>query len=143
MKPVPNKSSGGYPRGGVNHTFRPPPGLCSRCHKGFDGEELMAPVEGDLRKLKAAIETAIMTEIKHNMTVTLVKAVNDTADVVLKASELRRLELIEIRGNIAIAVTAGQIVYDIPLSRVSPGRSPLVPRGYSFLIACRNYRAYI
>jgi hypothetical protein len=141
MKPVPKKSTGGYPRGGVNHTFKPSPGICSRCHKEFDGDELMVPVEGDLQRLKSAIETAIMAEIKRNMAVTLVKGANDKDDVVLNASDLRRLDLIELRGNIAFAVTTGQTVYDTPLSRMSLGRSPLVPtpNGQIMAKAAWNY----
>lgn len=135
MKPVPKKSRLGYLRGGVNHTFKTSPGLCSQCHNAFDGEELMVSTERDLENLKGTIQTVITANINRNLTVKLIKAENGTTDVMLKASDIRKLDLVEFRGNMAVEVTSGQGVYKVPLSQVYPGGTPLLSTSNGQVIA--------
>jgi formate-dependent nitrite reductase cytochrome c552 subunit len=135
MKPVPKKSNVGYPRGGVNHTFKTSSGLCFRCHKEFEGEELMVSMERDMENLKSAIQNAVLSEIKRKPNVKLIRAVDNTKDVVLKFPDIRGIELVEFRGDLAVAVTAGRSIYEVPLSRINPGNAPLVPTPNGQVIA--------
>jgi len=135
MKPVPKRSAFGYPRGGVNHTFKTSPGLCSRCHKEFEGEELMASMGKDLERLKTAIQGAMITYINRKLNVRLLKAGKGTTDVILNASDIRKLELLELRGDMVVKVSTGQSVYEVPLSQVHPGGVPFLPTGNGQVIA--------
>lgn len=135
MKPVPKRSASGYPRGDVNHIFKAPEDLCSRCHKEFEGKELMAAMQRDMQKLKAMIEAAMIANIKSKQTLRLVKALKSTTDLTLKPSDIRKLELMEYRNEIALEVTTRQEVYRVPLSRVHPGGAPFLPTGNGQVIA--------
>ena len=135
LKPVPKKSALGYPRGGVNHTFKAQQNLCSRCHKDFEGKELMSSMHRDIEKLKAMIEAAIVANIKSKKTVRLVKVVKGTDDRTLNAQVIRKLELVDHRNEIALEVTTRQEVYRVPLSRVHPGGTPFLPTGNGQVIA--------
>jgi formate-dependent nitrite reductase cytochrome c552 subunit len=141
MKPVPKQSEAGYPRGGVNHRFKTPQGLCSKCHEEFEGEELLVSLEGGLETLKESVQSAIMVEINKKPTVTLVKAVKGSEDVVLKVSDIGKIEIVESRGDIAVNLSTGQRFYEVPLSHINPGGVPLVPTGKGQIIvkAAWNY----
>ena len=135
MKPVPKRSASGYPRGEVNHTFKAPRDICSGCHKEFEGKELMSAMQRDMEKLKAMIEAAIVANIKSKQTVKLEKALKGTADLTLNPQDIRKLELVNHRNEIALEVTTRQEVYRVPLSRVHPGGAPFLPTGNGQVIA--------
>jgi hypothetical protein len=88
-----------------------------------------------MERLKAMIEGAIIASLKSKQTVKLVKALKDTADLTLKAPDIRKLELVDHRNEIAVEVTTRQEVYRVPLSRVHPGGAPFLPTGNGQIIA--------
>lgn len=125
VKPVPKLSGQGYPRGGASHTFKAGSDLCSRCHKEFEGDELMAATEKDLESLKAAVENALLNEIRRKGGVGLDKAVGGEK-VYLRANILRKIRLVDREGQMAAEVVTDDRDYRVPFQHVSPGEKPLL-----------------
>lgn len=125
VKPVPKPSEQGFPRGGANHTFKTETGLCNRCHKEFEGDELMAATERDVENLKGAIESALFNEIRRKGGVRLDKTGGGAAEVSLRAADMRKIQLIELEGKMAAELATADRVYKVPLDRASPGEEPL------------------
>ena len=101
----------------------------------------MASIQRDLDRLKGAIEASIFRIIKSKLTVKLIKAANDHTDVVLKASDIQKLELVQFHGEMAVNVFTAQKIYKVPLSHIHLEGVPLVPTDYGQIItkAAWNY----
>jgi len=125
-KPVPKPSERGYPRGGANHTLKTEPGLCSRCHKEFEGDELMAVTERDVENLKGAVESVLSNEIRRKGGVRLDTTGGGEAAVTIRAADMAKVQLIELEGKVAAEVATADRLYKVPLDRVSPGDAPLL-----------------
>lgn len=134
VKPVPKPSTRGYPRGEANHSFKSGVGHCARCHKEFDGEELMAATERDLENLKREIEGALAGEIRRKGGIRLVKAAGE-GDISLSAADVKKLGLIDREGKLAVEVTTTEDRFKVPLGRVSPGGAPLLASDAGQIIA--------
>jgi len=134
-KPVPKPSEGGYPRGGANHTFNTETGLCSRCHKEFEGDELMAVTERDVENLKGAVESVLFNEIRRKGGVRLDTTGGGAAVVTLRAADMVKVQLIELEGEMAAEVVTADRLYKVPLDRVSPGDAPLLSSANGQVIA--------
>ncbi|WP_298437615.1 hypothetical protein [Geobacter sp.] len=139
-KPVPKPSGGGYPRGGVSHTLRTEAGLCARCHREFEGDELMAVTARDVEGLKGAIEDALAGEIGRQGGVGLAGAGTGAKDKLPKVLS-GKPRLIELEGSMAVELAAADGSHKVPLGRVKPGGAPLASTdaGQVILKAAWNY----
>ena len=85
----------------------------------------MALTERDVENLKGAIESALFNEIRRKGGVRLDKTGGGAAEVSLRAADVRKIQLIELEGEIAADVATADRVYKVPIDRVSPGDDPL------------------
>ncbi len=115
LSPPPAEFS--YNLGGTNHTFEPSLEICGDCHGEFDGGTLMEATEGKMEEFKAAIEAALLAEIRTQVdagnTLTLVGFGEGDTDVdITAASSISHVEFLESHGRQAMDITVDGITYE-------------------------------
>jgi formate-dependent nitrite reductase cytochrome c552 subunit len=142
VKPVPKPSESGYPRGGVNHSFRAGVGLCSECHKGFDRDELMDATNGDMEILKKELEEAIKTEMVVRGGIRLAGRSKSEAETTLSANTIREVSLMEMAKEMGVEITTTTSnSYKVSLADIKEGDTLLMETatGQLILKAAWNY----
>jgi hypothetical protein len=141
VKPVPKPSAQGYPRGGVNHTFRTGVALCSECHKGLNRDELMDATNGDLEILKKEVEDTIKTEMGVRGGIRFVGRSKSEADTTLSANAIRKVSLMEIAKEMGVEIITSGNSYKVSLADIREGDTPLMETasGQVILKSAWNY----
>ena len=141
VKPVPKPSEYGYPRGGVNHTFRPDAGLCAECHKEFDKDELQAATKEDLDMLKKALEGAIKAEMVATGGIRIAGRPGAEAGATLSANDIRKVSLLEIDKEMGVEITTPGNSYKLSLAEIRSGDNPMMKStdGQLLLKSAWNY----
>ncbi|MEE8372737.1 MAG: carboxypeptidase regulatory-like domain-containing protein [Dehalococcoidia bacterium] len=106
-----------YNLSGTNHSFVASPDICSNCHGAFDGGSLQESTHSQLEELKAAIEQAIVSEIKSQTAagnaVTLIGFGPATSDVTISdGTSVTAVELTETHGRMAMDITIDSTKYE-------------------------------
>jgi len=149
VKTVPKFSERGYPRGGVNHTFKSSAKQCTVCHKEIKGNkeikvaELMDAIDEKLEGLKKQIEDAIRNEFTARSDLRLEKSVSGSANHSLRAADIREIFLINLDGEVGIEVGLqdGGII-KAPVSHISLGNDPLLSTGNGQVIAKASWNYF-
>jgi ribosomal protein L31 len=106
-----------YNLGGTNHSFEAGLDICSSCHGVFDGGSLQEATHSQLEELKAAIEQALVNEIKAQTaagnTVTLKGFGPADSDVdISDGNTVTAVEFTEYHGRLAMDITLNFTTYE-------------------------------